>query len=125
MLGRHCLTHWSSTQGTIALSSGEAELAGIAKGATHALGFCSMSKDLDLPFTISLYSDAIAAIGIARRRGIGRVRHLSTTDLWVQEKVRTGEISLVKIDGKINPADIFTKYEPRPLLDKHLITMSL
>ena len=64
-------------------------------------------------------------MGIARSRSIGRVRHLSTTDLWVQEKVRTVEITLVDTDGKINPADISTKYVPRPLLDKHLVTLGL
>eukprot|EP00969_Alexandrium_andersonii_P157754 6971910-Alexandrium_andersonii.AAC.1 len=34
--------HWSTTQKTIALSSGEAELAGIAKGAAEGLGLLSL-----------------------------------------------------------------------------------
>ena len=96
-----------------------------SQGAAHALGFRSMAKDLDFNFDLVVHSDAVAAIGIARRRGIGRVRHLSTTDLWVQEKIRNGDIQLLKIDGKENPADLFTKYLPRPLLDKHLLRLGV
>ena len=79
-----------------------------------------MCRDLDFFPTISLHSDAVAAIGIARRRGIGRIRHLDTEDLWIQEKVRTNEINLMKIDGKKNPADLFTKYLDHNEMLKHL-----
>lgn len=36
---------WSKTQSTIALSSGEAELGAVVKGATEALGMQSVLKD--------------------------------------------------------------------------------
>ena len=61
MLGLHCLKHWATTQTTIALSSGEAELNGIARGAAHALGFKRMAMDMGYPLTIDLHSDAVAA----------------------------------------------------------------
>ena len=38
MLGRHCIRHWSTPQTTISLSPGKAELHGIAKGISHAIG---------------------------------------------------------------------------------------
>ena len=120
MLGTRNVKHWSSAQTTIALSSGEAEVRGIARGAAHALGFRSIANDLDFPFTISRCSDAMAAIGIARGTGIGRVKHLSTTDLWVQGKIRMGDIQLIKIDGNTNPGYLFTKHMARPLMDQHL-----
>ena len=119
-MGAHLLKHWSSTQTTISLSSGEAELHGIAKATTHALGFRNMARDLQWTFGIQLFSDAVAAIGIARRRGAGKIRHLDCTDLWVQEKVRTGEVALEKIAGSLNPADLFTKYLARPDLQKNM-----
>ena len=109
LIGKKLLKHDSSTQTTIALSSGEAELHGIAKCASHALGFQAMARDLHVPLQINLHSDAIAAIGIARRRGIGRIRHLDVTDLWIQEKIRTKEITLLKTAGVSNPADLFYK----------------
>ena len=38
--------------------------------------------------------------------------HLETHTLWVQEKVRTGVIQVMKVRGDVNPADIFTKHLP-------------
>ena len=52
MRGKHCLRHWSSTQTTVALSSGEAELGGLCKGAANAIGMRSVSKDLGVSFKI-------------------------------------------------------------------------
>ena len=53
-------------------------------------------------------ADSSAAIGICRRTGIGRVRHLGAGPLWVQERVRAGDFALVKHPGAENPADILT-----------------
>ena len=125
MLGRHCLKHWASTQATIALSSGEAELNGIARGAAHALGVKRMAADMGYFLDINIHSDAIAAVGIVRRRGIGRIRHLDTTDLWVQEKIRNNEIALHQIEGSKNPADLFTKHLPQRDMNEHMKRMGL
>ena len=84
--GQHLVKHWSSTQRTITLSSGEAELAGIVKATAEALGLQSLGADLGLTIGIQVYADSAAAIGICRRSGIGRVRHLAVGQLWVQEK---------------------------------------
>ena len=125
MLGSHCIRHWSSTQSTIALSSAEAELHGIAKGAAQGIGLRSLAKDLAMDLDVVVFTDAAAAIGIVRRRGLGKVRHLDVTDLWLQEKVRTGDIRVEKVAGTENPADALTKVLPRPLLVKHLSSMGL
>ncbi len=55
-------------------------------------------------------SDASAAIGIASRRGLGKVRHIEVHQLWIQDKVAKGEIILVKVKGTKNVADALTKY---------------
>ena len=60
--------------------------------------------------SIKMFSDAAAAIGIARRRGMGRIRHLGVTDLWFQEKFTTKAASIDKVLGTENPADIRTKH---------------
>ena len=72
-----------------------------------------------------MHTDATAAIGIARRRGMGKIRHLDTTDLWVQEVVRSGRVELLKVAGEENMADIMTKYVDRQLLDKMLTQMGM
>ena len=125
MRGSHLLYHWSSTQTTVSLSSGEAELTGICRGASKAIGMKSLCADLGLSFSLTIHTDATAAIGICRRRGLGRIRHLSVADLWVQDKVRTGEFRLQKIAGTNNPADILTKHIDAPTLAKHMLNMSL
>ena len=68
MVGNHCVRHYSTTQSTISLSSGEAELHGISKGMQHAIGLRAMYKDMGLGLKLRVHSDATAAIGIARRR---------------------------------------------------------
>ena len=123
--GKHPLRHWSKTQTTVALSSAEAELTGICAGASQGIGMRSMLKDLGLEWKLTIRSDASAAIGICKRRGLGKVRHLATADLWVQDHIRTGDFVLNKIPGAENPADILTKNVNRELLEKHCETMQL
>jgi hypothetical protein len=120
MLGCHLVKHWSTTQKVVTLSSGEAELAGIVKGSAEALGLQSLAKDLGFEVQVRVYADSSAAIGICKRSGIGRVRHLAVGQLWVQEKVRSGEITLCKVLGTENPADLLTKHVPRDTAD-HLL----
>ena len=110
MIGTHCVKHWSKTQSTIALSSGEAELGGIAYGTAQTLGLQSLAADLGMKLGINIWTDATAAIGITNRRGLGKIRHLHVSDLWIQEKVQKGLIKVNKILGSENPADVLTKY---------------
>ena len=124
-MGGGNIKHWAKTQSTIALSSGEAELNGIGAGIAQGLGIQSICKDLGYVYKLRVHTDATAAIGIARRRGMGKIRHLDTTDLWVQEVVRSGRVELCKVLGAENPADIFTKYVERPLLIKMLDKMNM
>ena len=125
MRGPHCLKHWSSTQPTIALSSGEAELGGLCKGAAHAIGMRSLARDLGLDFEITLLTDATAALGISRRLGVGKVRHLDTSLLWIQQKLRDKDLSAKKVLGSENPADVLTKHVDLSTLLKHLARMGL
>ena len=78
------------------------------------MGFKSLAKDLGVEVGIKIWTDASAAIGICKRRGLGKIRHLETADLWIQDKVKTTEIHLGKVDGKLNPADMLTKHISGP-----------
>ena len=64
-------------------------------------------------------------MGMSRRLGIGKIRHLDTSLLWIQAKVRSGDILLGKIAGVENPADALTKYLAGPQLRDHLSRMGL
>ena len=85
----------------------------------------SLMRDLGWRVGIKIHSDATAAIGIARRKGLGKIRHLDTTDLWIQDQVRSRRITLEKVLGTENMADVLTKYVDRATLDKALQKMGL
>ena len=125
MMGKYTLQHWSSTQTTVALSSAEAELTGICRGASKGIGLRSLCNELGLNVDLVVHTDAAAAIGICRRRGLGKVRHLAVADLWVQDKIKSKDFALQKIKGTHNPADILTKHIDAPTLHRHLENRSM
>ena len=82
----------------------------------HAMGPRAMYKDSGLGLKLRVHSDATAAIGIARRRGLGKLHHLDCEDPWIQSKVRSKYVELLKVLGAEHPADILTKYvDPKTL----------
>ena len=74
------------------------------------LGFQSLMKDLGQDMPIRVWTDSSAAIGICTRQGLGKLRHIDTHLLWIQQAVRSGRVDLRKILGEKNPADLFTKH---------------
>ena len=112
MIGQHCIRTWSSTQPSVTLSSGEAEYYGLVKAAGAGLGHQALMADLEVTLPVRAWTDSSAALGIATRSGLGKIRHLETHTLWLQEKVRTGAIMVKKVRGEVNPADLFTKHLP-------------
>ena len=112
MISSHCIRTWSSTQQSVTLSSGEAEFNGLAKAPGAGLGHQSLLRDMGLDMPVCVWTDSSAALGIATRSGLGKLRHLEMHTLWVQEKVRTRAIAVQKVAGEVNPADLFTKHLP-------------
>ena len=125
MRGGHLLKHWSSTQQTFALSSGEAELKGIVKGAAEGMGMQNIAKDLSIYYDIHLYTDSSAAMGMVARKGMGEVRHIEVGELWIQDAVRNNVLTVNKGKGEDNPADILTKDIEQGLIHKHCHGMRL
>ena len=93
------LKWWSKTQPTLALSSGEAELAAIVRATSEGLGIQAMMEEFGIPVNLVIKSDAVAAIGIVKRQGLGRVRHLAVADLWVQQRSKSGDVSYQSLRG--------------------------
>jgi hypothetical protein len=120
MLGNHQIKHWSTTQGVIALSSAEAELYGIVKATVQGMGLQSVARDLGEEITMDVHTDSSAAMGVCNRNGIGKVRHLDTNLLWVQDKVKQGALKINKVQGERNPADLFTKHLDSSKMLEHL-----
>ncbi len=110
MLGGHLLKSWSSTQSLVSLSSAEAEYYGVVKAAATGLGYQALLQDLGVTLPLRVWTDSSASIGICGRQGLGKVRHLATQTLWIQQRVRDGSFELWKVKGAENPADLFTTH---------------
>ena len=41
------------------------------------------------------------------------MRHLEAQELWIQQIVKSGKATIMKVNGKVNPADLFTKHLSR------------
>ena len=95
-------------------------MGGICRGASIGLGLQSLALDLGISLGLEVLTDATAAIGICRRRGLGKIRHLATADLWVQDRVRRGDFKLTKVLGTENPADMLTKHISRDVMLRHM-----
>ena len=74
---------------------------------------------------IDMHTDATTAIGIARRRGMGKIRHLDVTDSWIPEKFKSKFAYLHRVLGTENPADLVTKYTDRAILNMALAKMNM
>ena len=86
----------------------------------QTLGLQSLARDMNWDLKITVHSGATAAIGIAKRRGLAKVRHFDTTDLWIQERVRNGGIALHNVLGTENPADAMIKYLDSTAMERAL-----
>ena len=84
-----------------------------------------MMADLGHKFELEILTDASAAKGIASRRGLGKTRHVAVHFLWVQERVRNGDLMVSKVWGSDNPADLLTKYLTRDKMDRCMLTFGL
>ena len=119
MVGRHVIKSYSKQQKVLALSSAEAETYGMVACSAELLGIQACAKDMGMDLEGVVYADASAALGIVQRRGVGKVRHIRTQALWLQEAHATKRLGYEKIDGARNPSDLMTKHLADTLQQRH------
>ena len=124
-LGEHVLKTYCKQQKVIALSSAEAELYAMVSASAEAIAIAAYARDLGMDLGIEMYCDSAAALGITNRAGIGKVRHLRTQGLWVQEARVSGRIEYKKVLGEKNPADLLTKHLGADVTAKHIETLNM
>ena len=117
--GDHLIKSWSTSQQVVALSSGEAELYAQIKGAAQTLGVVSLGQDFGEMLSGVVYSDSSAALGIATRQGLGKLRHIRVQYLWLQERVAEGDLKVRKVPGETNPSDLLTQGLAQELHRRH------
>ena len=119
MYGKHLNKSWARTQATIALSSAEAELYSCIRGSSGTLGLRSILLDFGETVGGQLLGDASAALGVIRRHGLGKMRHVDTSYLWIQEAAAERRLLFDKAPGQLNPSDGLTKYVTQEQISRY------
>ena len=126
LLGVNPQSH-SCTQQTIALSSGEAELYAIGAGAADSLFIWSLLLEACLIPKVHLFihTDSTGKSAASRYGTSRKTHHVQLRHLFVQELVTSGMITIRKVLGTLNNADILTKYVNKETLARHVSTFGL
>jgi len=121
MIGSHLIRTYSKTQSVIAKSSGESELYAVVRASTEGLGILTLLKDFGMHYAkVRLGMDASAAIGMAQRTGLNKVRHVEVDVLWIQDQVARRMLPISKIPGPQNPSDLCTKNVGVALVEQYM-----
>lgn len=123
MLGPNLMHSLCRGQAVIALSSGEAEYYGLVTGISEGLGYQSLAKDFGVALKIHVWMDARAGAAIGSRRGLGKVKHIDTIFLWVQDFINQQKVTLGKKHTSENLADVLTKLVDASTLRKFMVAM--
>ena len=110
MVGYHCVAHWCRRQAVIALSSGEAEYYSLVTLMSELIGLRSLGEDFNLKYDLGVNIDATAAIGMSGRRWLGKVKHVDTVFLWIQEAIDRHKVAVKKRGTYEMLADLLTKH---------------
>jgi hypothetical protein len=70
---------------------------------------CSDMQLADAVKPTPLFNDNQGAVDWAKGTSTKGMRHINLRDVGVRESIQAKEVHLRHIDGKVNPADIFTK----------------
>ena len=68
------------------LSSAEVELVALARCTSEATGMSQLAQGWGMTFEAHVFVDSSAALSIATRRGVGKLRHVKIGHLWVQRE---------------------------------------
>ena len=117
-LGPVVIAHWSKSQATVALSFGRAEFNGMIKCLVESVSSWNLMQEIwDMEAT---YTDASACRSMVLRSGVGRIKHLTTKQLWAQSAVVSYGVVIEKIPRAVNGADAFTHSLSGQALMDHL-----
>ena len=124
-VGSHLLETSCGRQSVVALSSGEAEYYALTRAASAGLLVKGIYEELGRPKNLICLTDSSAAKGITNRQGVGKVKHLSLRELWLQDAVSKKLLKVQKEDTETNWADLGTKVLEGPRISQLLSMMPL
>ncbi|CAE7289458.1 unnamed protein product [Symbiodinium sp. CCMP2592] len=127
-VGGSMVASYVRSQRSIALSSGESEFIAMVGGSGEALYVAEcvrfLAEGANVEVTVKARTDSAACRGIAQRVGCGRIRHIDTGLLWIQQAVKAKKLSVGVVPGYCNTADLGTKPLQGPRIRELLHLMS-
>jgi hypothetical protein len=117
------ITNWSSKkQGTVSLSSTEAEYQALSECAQEAMFTKSLVEEITGLITepALIYEDNLGALFLAKNAQVsGRTKHIDVRHHYIRDLIKDKKLELKFIKSEDNPADIMTKNTNRDLFWKH------
>jgi hypothetical protein len=105
-----CLLYSYTRRHTVvAQSSAEAELYATASGVSEGILLRKVLAFFGYTVGLQTITDSSANNAVSHRLGVGKIRHLETKVLWLQDLVYDGRLVMRWIRGQQNPADLGTK----------------
>ena len=101
----------------------EAEFYAVVKGASTGISIVALYADLGFALKLVIESDSSSARAMCARSGVGRVKHMATRYMWIQEQLRDGVFTLISVPTADNVSDPFTKPLTRKECEKHYRTI--
>ena len=120
--GEAPLSWRSSRQGSVTLSTAEAELVASVEGALALCSLWALWKEVEEEeMKLILKTDSTSSMAIQHGSGSWRTRHLRIKAAWIAEKVERSEITIEHCAGEVQIADALTK----PLASARLQQLSM
>ena len=107
--GKHYIKSWSKTRAIAALSSAQSELYGLVKCVSQTFKVKSSLFHFGILVDGVIMSGASAASGMIQRQGLGELRHIDTSFLYLQRINVDKLVRFDKTSGDSNSSDICTK----------------
>ena len=90
-----------------------------SSSAAIGLGARSMLADFGMCADVVIRTDLSSGLAVGSPRGLGRLRHVQTRYLRVQQRVQWGDLRMKKESGDTNVSDALTK----PLDEKRMLNL--
>ena len=74
---------------------------------------------------MEVYSDSTAAISAQSRLGMCKMKHVQLRNIFVQDKVRSGDMRLLQVHTDENVSDIGTKPVDQRTREKHVVSIGM
>jgi C4-dicarboxylate transporter len=107
----------------IKLSSGETETMRASEASKLAMHCRNLAEELGISTTerINLEVDATVAIAFAdNTHSRSNMKHLDVREAWIRDLRNKDLLTLIKVWGKVNPADFYTKLLPASEYKRHI-----